>query len=92
MAAQTNTFYIGMVSAISSTAIMVCSKSYGKNVHVSVAYLCWLTFAIGMALVVGFLAAKTGSPKFLAAEISTLIGTLYCTFLGGRFLRMSGGD
>jgi len=87
MAAQMVLLATGIVLSIISTVIMVCSKSQKKDVNVGVGYGCWLIFTIGMTLVAGYIAARMDATKILAAEITTLVTTLICTFFGGKFLK-----
>jgi len=92
MATQMALLATGIVLSIISTVIMVCSKSQKKNVNVGVGYGCWFIFTIGMTLVVGCIAARMNATKILAAEITTLVATLICTFFGGQILKSTKGD
>lgn len=84
-----------IVLAVISTTLVVCKKSTKDPVPTGMGYACWTMQTIGLAYVVGFLAAKKGGDKanmVLVAEISTIVIAILCTFFGGKLLKLSGAD
>jgi len=82
---------LGIVLAFISTAVMVCKKSSGSPIPVGLGYVMWLLFTVGMTFIMGTIAARKSATIILAAEISTMVTTLFCTFFGGRLLKATGG-
>ena len=82
---------LGIVLAFVSTGVMVCKKSGNKPIPVGLGYAMWLFFTVGMTLIMGNIAARKSAKIILAAEISAMVSTLFCSYFGGRLLRMTGG-
>ena len=81
--------------AVIATGLVICKKSGKEPVPAGMGYACWTMQTIGLAYVVGFLAAKKGGDQanmVLVAEISTIVIAILCTFFGGKLLKLGGGD